>query len=140
MVHAEEVKHANTTLNTIGLCHHVRATGEGAHERSELAVYHGLTRANVLGEVAHGEANHQQRLRRLCCAHDRLRLLRIYCERLLNEHRLASGGGGLGCGEMQMIWQRDDHRLNARMRKKFVCSCVRGCAVLPCNLCGDIST
>ena len=139
-MHTEEVKHANTTLNAISLCHHVRATGEGAHERSELAAGYGLTRANVLGEVAHGEANHQQRLRRLCCAHDRLRLVRIYCERLLNEHRLTSGGGSHRCGEMQMIRQRDDYRLNAWMRKKFVCSCVRGCAVLSCNLCGDIGT
>ena len=139
-MHAEEVKHANTTLNAISLCHHVHATGEGAHERSEFAVCNRLARANVLREVAHGEANHQQRLRRFRCAHDLLRFLGIDSERLLNEHRLTSGSRGLGCGEMQMIRERDDHRLNARMRKKFVCRCVRGCAVLSCNFCGDIST
>ena len=139
-MHAEEVKHANTTLNAISLCHHVCATGEGAHERSEFATCYGLTRANVLGEVAHGEANHQQRLRRFCGAHDRFRLFRIYCEWLLNEHRFTSGGRGLGCGKMQMIRKRDDYRLDSRMGKKFVCGCVRGCAVLPCNFCGNFST
>ena len=46
IVHAEEVEHADATLDAIGLRHHVHATGEGAHERSELAVCDGLTRAN----------------------------------------------------------------------------------------------